>query len=92
ELEALAERSRRANWVHQGFREDGVGYVHAGNTYANKDALKAAGGRWTYALRAYIAPSPIEGLGGIRIAEVHAQDICNPYGDIDWGKTVNLEF
>jgi hypothetical protein len=91
ELRAKAEETRRNNWFHEGFRRDGVGYIHAGKTYPNKEALKAAGGRWTYALRAYIAPSPIEGLDGVRITEVHAQDICNEYGFIDWQKADALE-
>lgn len=91
ELEAKAKETRRNNWKHEGFREDGVGYVHSGNTYANKGALKAAGGRWTYALRAYIAPQPIEGLEGVRITEVHAHDLCNEYGFIDWGKADALD-
>lgn len=90
ELRAKAEETRRHNWKHEGFRLDGVGYVHAGNTYQHKDALKAAGGRWTYDLRAYIAPNPIEGLEGIRITEVHAQDLCNEYGFLDWHKACDL--
>lgn len=91
ELEALAEETRRNNWVHEGFRRDGAGFVHAGDTYKNKEALKAAGGRWTYALRAYIAPNPIEGLDGVRITEVHAQELCNTYGWLDWDKAQELD-
>jgi hypothetical protein len=90
ELEAKAEETRRRNWKLQGFREDGVGYVHSGNTYANKDALKAAGGRWTYELRAYVAPQPITGLEGIKITEAHAQDLCNSYGWMDTEHTQRL--
>lgn len=90
ELEAKAEEARRSNWQHQGFREDGVGYVHSGNTYQHKDALKAAGGRWTYLLRAYIAPQPIKGLEGVRITEARAQDLCNTYGYLATENTQRL--
>lgn len=90
EAEVKADKIRRYNWQRQGFREDGVGYVHYGNTYKNKDALKAAGGRWTYELRAYIAPQPIEGLEGIKITEAHAQDLCNTHGWMDDEHTQRL--
>ena len=91
ELLAKVEEARRNNWEHEGFRRDGVGYAHAGNTYKHKEALKAAGGRWSIYLRAYIAPNPIEGLDGVRITDVHARDLCDRYGLIDWAKTRDLD-
>lgn len=86
DLEAKADETRRNNWKHEGFREDGVGYAHTGNTYYNKDALNDAGGRWCPPMRAYIAPNQIKGMNGIKITEVHANDLCDQYGWIDWKK------
>jgi hypothetical protein len=91
ELETRAEETRRNAWESEGFRRDGVGYIHAGNTWPNKDTIKAAGGRWSAYLRAYITPSPVEGLDGVRITEVHAQDLCNEYGFIAWEKARDLD-
>ena len=91
ELEAKAAETRRNNWKREGFREDGVGYVHAGNTWKNQDAIKAAGGRWSTPLHAYVAPKPVEGLAGIKITEVNAKDLCDMYGWIDWKKAREIK-
>ena len=90
ELEAKAEDTRRNNWMHEGFGRDGIGYIHAGNTYKNREAIKAAGGRWTYALNAFVAPRPIDGLEGVRITEANALELCDAYGWIDWSKAREL--
>lgn len=84
ELLARAEEARRNVWEQQGFRRDGVGYIHSGNTYPNKNKLWSAGGRWNGMIRGYIVPCQVEGLIGVNIVEVHAQDICNDYGYVDW--------
>lgn len=91
ELQKLLEKTRRGNWIYEGFRPDGVGYVHAGETWANQDALRKAGGRWCRFMRAYVAPEPVEGLKGVRITEVHAQDLCNEHGYIDIDKAIELD-
>lgn len=89
ELLARADEARRNIWELEGFRRDGVGYMLTGNTYANKNAIRAAGGRWNGMLRAYIAPQQVA-LDGVAVAEVRAQDICNEYGYIDWQKALEL--
>lgn len=83
ELKARADEARRNTWVYQGFGSDGVGYIISGNTYAHRDAIKAAGGRWHGWLRVYVSPRPAVGLDGVQSVEVNAQDICNEYGYID---------
>jgi hypothetical protein len=86
EQKRLADEARANAWESIGFQRDGTGYIHAGNTYPHKDTLYRAGGRWNAYLRAYIAPKRVEGFAGIRITEVHAQEVCNSYGylDMDW--------
>lgn len=90
ELKCLADEARRNCWESEGFRRDGVGYIHTGNTYACKDLIGRAGGRWCRFLHAYVAPTQVGGLAGVRIKEVHAQDLCNTDGYIDIDKAYEL--
>ena len=83
ELEAKVEETRRYNWEYEGFRHDGIGYIHAGNTYKNREAIRTAGGRWSNELNAFVAPVPVEGLKGVRITKADARDLCDIYGMID---------
>lgn len=90
ELLKRAEEARRNAWQSEGFSRDGVGYLHTGETFKNKDKLYRAGGRWNRFFKGYVAPERAEGLKGIRIVEIHAKDFCNAYGYIDMDKA--LEF
>lgn len=72
-----------------GFGENGIGYVHYGNTYRNKDLLKSKGARWSMELKAYIAPAKIEAKD-VKVYEVDAATICTPAGYIDWDKGFEL--
>lgn len=90
ELRARAEEARRHVWQVEGFAQTGVGYLHTGETYKNKDRLYRAGGRWNPFFRGYVAPERVEDLEGIQIVEVHAQDFCNTYGYIDMDKAFDF--
>lgn len=90
ELERLAAEAKANAWESEGFRRDGVGFIHAGNTYSHKDALYRAGGRWNRFLHAYVIPQRVEGFAGVRITEARAQEICNAYGYIDMDKALDL--
>ncbi|WP_306568942.1 hypothetical protein [Faecalispora jeddahensis] len=90
ELEARAAEARANVWENEGFRHDGVGYIHIGNTYPCKDTIQRAGGRWNGFLRAYVAPQRVEGFAGVRITETHAQELCNLNGYIDIDKACDL--
>lgn len=90
ELKDIADEVRKNKWKSQGFKETGTGYMHSGNTYANREALYRAGARWNNFLKAYIAPEPVEGLSGIEIHEVHAQELCNKYDYIDIDKAEEI--
>lgn len=86
---AMEAKMIPARWKQCGFAEDGVGYLHTGNTYSNMGTLKRGGGRWCDALRGYIAPCKIE-CDGVRIVEVSAENLCNTYGWIDFDKACEL--
>lgn len=86
ELQALADEVRKNKWKSQGFQGEGTGFIHSGNTYDNRETLYKAGARWNNFLKAYIAPEPVEGLSGIEIHKVHAQELCNKYDYVDIDK------
>lgn len=90
ELLAAADVARRNVWQSNGFTRDGVGYLHTGETYKNMDRLYKAGGHWSRFLSGYVVPERVEGLKGVKIIEIHAQDLCNDHGYIDMDKA--LEF
>lgn len=90
ELQARAEETRRNNWVHEGFAENGEGYIYTGNTYQHKEDIKSIGGRWIFYARVYIAPVKVEGLNGVRVIAARAQDVCNQYGFVDDNKVDEL--
>lgn len=56
ELKARAEEAKRNNWQEAGFTADGIAYIHAGDTYNHKLAIRRAGGRWCSYITAWIAP------------------------------------
>lgn len=80
------EEKHEKAWKSEGFKTTGEGFLHTGDTYENKDKIKAAGGKWNIFLKGYIAPEPIEGLAGIDIQQVNAKELCNGYGYIDCDK------
>lgn len=86
EMRELVKENRKRIWETQGFRKDGIGYIHSGNTYANRESLYKAGAKWNNFLKSYIAPEPVDGLKGITILEMHAQEICNSQGYVDMDK------
>lgn len=86
------EEARLRNWEYEGFQRSGVGYVHTGNTYRHKEAIKEAGGRWNMALHAWLAPEPIKGLDGVRITELHAQDVCGEDGYINPYRAAEINY
>lgn len=92
ELIAAAEQARRTRWQDQGFSADGIGYIHSGDTYKHKDAIRRAGGRWCSYIKAWIAPKAINGLNGVKVSEIRAQDICNEYNSIDPEKVWDMQF
>ena len=85
EQERKVEETRRGTLKREGFAENGEGFAHYGETYRNRDALKAAGGKWCQMMTAYIAPHRIE-LDGVKIVPVTANAICYPDGRIDTEK------
>jgi hypothetical protein len=86
----LVEETRINAWIDEGFDRNGVGYLHTGNTYKNREALKRSGGRWNIFLRGYIAPVKVE-LVGVAIREVSAAELCTPGGYIDTEKAWALK-
>ena len=90
DLKAAFEESKRTRWQEQGFTADGVGFIHAGDTYKHKDAIRRAGGKWCSYISAWIAPKQLE-LQGVRITEINAQDVCNEYNCIDPEKMWDLQ-
>lgn len=90
ELRRLADEARRNVWENEGFNRDGVGYLHTGDTYKNRSKLQARHGRWNTFLHGYVIREKVEGLKGVEIIEIHAQDLCNVHGYIDIDKA--LEF
>lgn len=88
--DAMVEETRRYNLEYNGFRRDGIGYIHAGNTYKNREAIRAAGGRWSNEINAFVAPVPVEGLKGVCITEVKACDLCDGFGMIDSDKVIAM--
>ncbi len=82
ELQRRADEARRNAWQSEGFDRDGVGYVHKGNTYPNREKFRRAGGRWNSYMRAFICPVKLE-LDGVEVLEAKAQDMCNVYGYVD---------
>lgn len=85
----LHEEMKVNQWIYEGFRRDGVGFLHTGNTYNNRDVLKRGGGRWNSFLRGYIAPVRIEAKG-VTIREVSAPELCTPAGYVDADKAWEL--
>lgn len=81
----MMDEMRIRCWQEQGFTEDGIGFIHYGETYKNRETLKKNGGRWCQIMKAYIAPKQIE-CKGVKIIEANAADICTPGGYIDWEK------
>lgn len=90
ELEERADFARKNAWESEGFSRSGVGFVHSGDTYKNRDALYRAGGRWNRFMKAYVAPVRVDGLRGVSVREIHAQEFCNSYGYIDMDKALEL--
>jgi len=89
ELRARADEAMRNTWEGEGFTRDGIGYVHYGQTYENRSAIQAAGGRWCRFMKAYVSPVRVE-RKGVYVREVRAQELCNPYGYIDIDKALEL--
>ena len=85
-----ARESVLSIWENQGFNRDGSGFILSGNTYPNRDAIYKDGGRWCRFLKAYIAPRPIDGLRGIKIAPTSAEALCNAAGYVDIDKALKL--
>lgn len=81
----MIEEMKINTWLYNGFDREGRGFIHYGDTYKNKDAIKANGGRWCMLMKAYVAPKPIE-CKGVKIMEVNVSDICTPAGNIDGDK------
>lgn len=90
ELRARALETVFNVWQNQGFRRDGSGFIHYGNTYPHKEAIRDGGGRWCPFLKAYIAPRSIDGLRGVAIVPVGAEALCNGAGYIDIDKALDL--
>lgn len=63
-----------------GIGENGVGFVHVGNTYPVKDEIKANGGRWT--CQAWVAPVAVRGKG-YDVVEINVSEFVNEYGFAD---------
>lgn len=86
----FAEEVRRNQWEYEGFTREGVGFLHTGETYKNRETLRRGGGRWNPILRGYIAPVRIEAKG-VTIREVSAPELCTPAGYIDSDKAFDLK-
>ena len=86
---AHEDETKKYNMLYEGFGENGIGYIHYGDTYKAKDILKRGGARWNGDLKAWIAPRAIENAG-VSILEVKAEDLCNEYGRVDWDKAYEM--
>lgn len=86
---AMQDEMRVRTWMEQGFSADGSGFIHYGETYRNREKLKASGGRWCQMLKAYIAPTEIE-CEGVKTMKINAEQICHPFGYIDSDKAWEL--
>ena len=75
---------------NQGFSRDGSGFILSGNTFRNRDAICAGGGRWCRFLKAYIAPRPINGLCGVKITPTNSEVLCNASGYVDIDKAIEI--
>ena len=89
ELRQKADEARQNCWESEGFNRDGVGYLHTGDTYKNRSKLQAHHGRWNQFLRGYVIRERVEGLKGVEIREIHAQDLCNVHGWVDIDKALD---
>ena len=83
--EAKQAEAVKLNMTHEGFNADGIGFIHYGNTYKAKEALKNGGAKWHYDLKAWLGPKPID-HEGVCILEVKAADLCTDGGIIDFDK------
>lgn len=86
---AHEDETKKYNMLYEGFSEDGVGYIHYGDTYKAKSVLKQGGARWNSDLKAWIAPKSIE-YAGVSILEVKAEELCNAHGRVDWDKAYEM--
>lgn len=83
ELQRQADEARRNCWQMDGFSRDGVGYLYTGKTYKDREEIKAAGGVWHPLVYGWIAPEKVEGLKGVKVERVTAEDLCCPIGRLD---------
>ena len=67
-----------------------TGFLHTGDTYKNRSKLQAHHGRWNSFLRGYVIKEPVEGIKGVEITEIHAEDFCNVHGYIDINKALDF--
>jgi hypothetical protein len=63
-----------------GIGENGIGFVHVGNTYPVKDKIKANGGKWT--CQAWVAPVAVRGKC-YNVVEINVAEFINEYGFAD---------
>lgn len=88
ELLKMAEDIKINSWENQGFDREGNGFFYSGNTYQHRSEISNAGARWSQFLHGYIAPENLEGLKGVTLTEIKAQDVCNDRGLIDMDKAL----
>ena len=91
ELKAMAEEAQRNRWKDQGLGANGNGYLYLGDTFPHKTAIRIAGGKWDSWNHVWVAPKMVEGLHGVRIIEIHAQDVCNENDYLDYEKIEELK-
>lgn len=91
ELQAMAAEAQRNAWKDEGISAEGIAYIHTGDTFKHKDAIRRAGGKWCSYIRAWVAPKKVPNLQGVQIIEVQATDICNEYNRIDPEKVWDMQ-
>ena len=94
QLAIWAQEQKENEWIltgreRAGFNVNGIGYIHYGNTFEARDELRRGGAKWCNGLQAWIAPKRIE-CEGVKILEVKAEEICYPYGGVDFDKACDL--
>lgn len=91
ELKAMRDEAKSNRWQDQGFNADGIGFLYLGDTFTHKNAIRIAGGKWDSWNRVWIAPKKLEDLQGVKVIEIHAQDVCNENDYLDYEKVEELK-
>lgn len=68
ELKAILEDTKAREAKKEGINADGTGFAYTGKTYAIKDNIKKAGGKWEHGM--WIAPLRIETPANVTVTPI----------------------